>query len=303
MSISAKVIAHSKSSITGKEIVTYQVSHHRFILAEMNKHRQLSNSYQSSRAVPVDMMNELVKEDCAFPVFFGANKAGMQATEEVESPLSARVQWQLSANIVLDEVAKLQKMGVHKQLANRLSEPFQWTTGIITGSEWNNFFHLRRDKAAQPEFKVLADAMWEAYQESEPEVLQPGEWHTPFIEHERPIMRRGELWYFLPTSPAPLTLEDALRYSAASCAQISFRKLDQSIETLERVWNNCFNGDIPHAVVAEHQASPMFFPSDEGCGWEDGVTHSDKNNDCWSGNFKSFIQYRQLIPNNVCIGE
>jgi len=33
--------------------------------------------------------------------------------------------------------------GVHKQNANRLLAPFAWTTCILTGTEWENFFELR----------------------------------------------------------------------------------------------------------------------------------------------------------------
>jgi hypothetical protein len=33
--------------------------------------------------------------------------------------------------------------------------------------------------------------------------------------------------------------------------------------------------------------------------WELGVTHCDRFQKLWSGNFEGFIQHRQLIPNNV----
>jgi hypothetical protein len=34
--------------------------------------------------------------------------------------------------------------------------------------------------------------------------------------------------------------------------------------------------------------------------WEEGITHSDRAGNLWSGNFKGWVQYRQLIPNNAC---
>ena len=30
-----------------------------------------------------------------------------------------------------------------------------------------------------------------------------------------------------------------------------------------------------------------------------GWTHQDVRGECWSGNFRDWVQYRQLIPNNV----
>jgi hypothetical protein len=66
----------------------------------------------------------------------------------------------------------------------------------------------------------------------------------------------------------------------------------------------------------EHQATPMKEQYCEYCedciddieinlsyvveSWEEGITHSDRAGNLWSGNFKGWVQYRQLIPNNAC---
>lgn len=312
--IEATIIADSESSVTGQRLTTFQVEHPRIILAEMNKHRMLSNSYQSSRAVPIDKMNNIVRVDGFIPDKFGRNQSGMSAGEDLspDEQKEASAVWEAALQVACNAADRLSDIGVHKQWAGRVNEPFQWTVGIITATEWDNFFYLRRDKAAQPEFKALADAMWVAYQESEPEVLKPDEWHTPYVSHGR--TSNGKLFYYLPSDldgyDQILTLDNALRYSAASVAQVSFRKLDQSVETLERVWNRCFNSGIPHAVVAEHQATPItpklewkYSPLagwSDGRDWPRGVTHKDSDGKYWSGNLQGFIQHRQLIPNNTC---
>lgn len=310
--ISAKIVAHSKSSVDGKEIVTYEVTHHRWILAEINKHRLFSNNYQSSRAVPVGKVLEQVRESPAMPIHWGAKQSGMQADNEVENWDSfgqGEYQWLGAMVHACDRADVMNDQGYHKQIVNRLTEPFQMIKGVITATELDNFFYLRRHPDAQPEIRELADCMWEALQQSEPQVLKPGEWHLPYVKTFRASYGDAGLEYH--AERIGVTLHEALRISAASVAQVSFRKLDQSSEKVDKVWGMLVDTEQPHAVCLEHQATPMpevqpkiYF---NGRGdveikdyIPDGVTHLDLNGSAWSGNFKSFIQHRQLLDNNTC---
>ena len=71
--------------------------------------------------------------------------------------------------------------GYHKQVVNRILEPFAHINVLVTATEWDNFFELRDHKDADPSIKALAVALKEAFAESTPQLLQPGEWHLPFI--------------------------------------------------------------------------------------------------------------------------
>lgn len=327
--IVAKVVAKSKSAYSGQEIVTWEVEHHRWLLAEINKHRMFSNNYQSSRAVPVAKIIEQVRNNPATPIFWGKNQAGMQAVEEVDNcvdfndyhagewqnELDRDDAWKVSAESSAMIASAWSEAGYHKQIVNRLLEPFMMVKGVITATEIDNFFHLRYHKDAQPELQELARCMWEAYEQADAEVLYEGEWHTPYVSHVRDTS--GNLMYLKEElepkddgktyTLSTVTVEQAKQTSAAACAQVSFRKLDTSEETVERVVDRLLNGDIPHSVPFEHQVTPMKqfeYPWGSGLNAIDcfsgGITHMDTLGNMWSGNFKHWIQNRKLIPNEKC---
>lgn len=73
----ATVIADSVS-VDGSRVVTVEVRHHRFALAEFNTHSHAKNS-ASTRAIPSAKIIAGLIADCAYPVEFGVNQPGMQA--------------------------------------------------------------------------------------------------------------------------------------------------------------------------------------------------------------------------------
>lgn len=324
--IVARIIADSASSVNGKRITTFELEYHRFIHAEFMTHRLISRNSASSRAIPVKRMIELVKENPAMPIHWGKNQTGMQAKGEgyadVELCNYLAGGWQNSEDregawnvaveqscIVADAFAEA---GYHKQIVNRLTEPFQMMKVVATATEWDNFFHLRKHPDAQPEIAELARCMWEALQQSNPEALHPGEWHTPYVEHHR--LPSGRLIYVQSrenvgggfVTPVPYSLEEALKVSASCSAQASYRKQDESLEKALNIYNRLVESKPAHASPFEHQATPMPLPynehwhTDGSRGWVDGVTHVDVSGNFWSGNFKGFVQHRQLIPDNAC---
>lgn len=307
MNIPAKIIAHSKSSITGKEIVTFELEYPRFIHSELMTHRVFSRNAASSRAIPIEKMIEMVETSPAMPVWWGKNQSGMQAKEEIECPVAAKVQWELAAKAAAQEARKLQAMGLHKQIVNRVLEPFSWMKVVVTSTEWDNWFWLRNHTDAQPEIHHLAKEMLECLEVSESEILKPGEWHVPYYEGNYGNGVWKDSGYMKDFESLDhkrgYSLSTALKISSSLCAQVSYRKADDSVEKAIAIYDRLVESAPVHASPFEHQATPMFYHNDNGsCGWEDGVTHSDKNNDCWSGNFKGYIQHRQLIPNNVFMG-
>lgn len=290
--ITAKIIADSISAINGKRITTFELQYPRFIHSELMTHRLFSRNAMSSRAVPIEKMISQVENDPAKPVHWGKNQSGMQAKEELDglNLSSVKSMWQLAAKEVASFAAAMDYQGAHKQVVNRILEPFQLMKTVLTATEFDNFFWLRKHEDAQPEIKELAERMYEQLEWNKllTVELDAGDWHTPYYE----------AGYWLKEDKTPL--EDALAISSSCCAQVSYRLLDDSIEKARKVYQRLVESTPVHASPFEHQATPMNFPvENNGCCWEEGVTHTTINGEMWSGNFKSWIQYRQLIDGNV----
>ncbi len=294
MTINATIIQDSVS-LEGLRVTTFELEYPRFIHSELMTHRLFSRNAASSRAIPISAMNERVAHSPASPVHWGQNQPGMQANQELsESAQSvAKMHWR---NAVLSAVSyseTLNAVGVHKQIANRVTEPFQIMKTIVTATEWDNWYYLRNHSDAQPEIHALAKIMYEEHQNSVPMLINSGEWHVPYVKRTRSNV--GEMYYGNPGEY--LSDGDARIISASCCAQVSYRKNDDSLEKAKSIYDRLINSTPMHASPVEHQATPMMFASKVGGGmhWEQGITHMDVRNNFWSGNFKGFIQFRQLI--------
>lgn len=316
--IVARIVADSVSE-AGDRITTFELEYHRYIHSEIMTHRLFSRNAMSSRAIPVAKMLEQVRNKPATPVHWGKNKAGMQADEEcnefvwsvcVDEYGTREDAWKSAAYLAAAQAEELNKAGYHKQIVNRLLEPFQMMKTVLTATEFANFFWLRRDKDAQPEIHELADCMFEAMQQSQPELLKAGEYHTPYVDHWRGVEDEsddfGYMIYDENNLPVMLSKEEALAISSSCCAQVSYRMLDNSYDKAMDIYNKLLAGAKVHASPFEHQATPMEIPHNErwfvdgSSGWVDGVTHVDKHGNYWSGNFRGFVQYRQTLDNHVC---
>lgn len=153
--ISAEIVAHSINK-QGDELISLLVTFPRIILAEVNTHRMLSKNTSSSRAIPFAKMVESVKNDPFIPIAWQKEHKGMQGTEYLDESHSyqAKLTWLAARDLAIEQAIDLSVIiRATKQLANRLLEPFMWTTMLITGpkSGWDNFFRLRcpeyRDKS------------------------------------------------------------------------------------------------------------------------------------------------------------
>ena len=304
--ISATVIADSISA-AGNRMTTFEFVYPRWVIAELNTHRMLSKNSASSRAVPAASMFEQIENDPAMPIHWGENQSGMSAAQELSGLKleAAQTLWKVASRQALISAKILSdKVGIngHKQWVNRLTENFTRTKTVISGTEWANFFWLRYHPDAQPEFQELARCAHEAMSQSVPTLLEPGEWHLPYVQ-----LKDGQYWIDEETT---VDLETAKMISVSCCAQVSYRKLDDSIEKAKKIYSmlNISSTDKPsHASPCEHQATPMLKSSYEDYtnlshlheSWEDGITHVRKNGSLWSGNLQGWIQERQLISNEA----
>lgn len=243
---SCTVVADSISAWSRQRLTTVALRYPRFIHSELMTHRALSRNASSSRAIPVKTMLKQVWNDPAMPIHWGANRKGMQAKDELTGWRGrlARTVWRLAGKVACVFAWSFEKLGLHKQVANRILEPWQWMGTLVTATEWENFFRLRRHKDAQPEFRLLADLIWGAMETSKPVPKTLGEWHLPFsFVNDQSDNRINEE-------------HDALIVSAARAAWVSYKMPDGS----EADFNKCLStflklvGDPLHASPLEHQA-------------------------------------------------
>ena len=283
MSFQAKIIADSVSG-DGVRLTTFQLRFHRFILPEFNTHRSFSRNFSSSRAIPVAKIIEQVRFDPAIPVHWGKNQPGMQAKEELTGPALdiCKKYWEIAAKNAADTAAEMHDLGLHKQVVNRILEPFQWVSGVVTATEWDNFFELRAHPDAQPEIQALAYLMQEKMEASPPREMKRGDWHLPYVQpHE--FADYGD------------DVELLKKVSAARCCRVSYMKHDGTHANIEEDLALCNRlvGSRPlHASPFEHQATPDQWNVQRGggFGWDYPHLH---------GNFNGWIQHRKEVELEV----
>jgi hypothetical protein len=317
--ISVKIVADSVSE--GKvRITTFELEYHRYIHGELMTHRLFSRNAMSSRAVPVKSMIKQVMAFPATPIHWGKNKAGMQAEEESNNflvppmgycngeSITREDGWVLAKETAVEMAMMFDGAGYHKQIVNRLLEPFQMMKVVLTATEFENFFWLRCDPDAQPEIKEMAELMYTCMEISRPTVIGVGEWHTPYVKQvPHPL---GIDYYAEGTTPYDtahsgenrLTVEQAISISASCCAQVSYRNIDNTFDKAMQVYSRLgVGGNKIHASPFEHVATPMKNQSKrlEPCMWVKGITHMTRDGDYWSGNFRGWIQHRQQLDNHT----
>lgn len=111
---------------------------------------ELNMSANSDRAIPVSRRLKDVLENPYVPIFTGANP-GMQGKFDLPTETRRKAEelhlHQLGKQgFVLYLFEEFEKLGIHKQVANRHLMPWAWSTVILTGTEWENFFDLRCPK-------------------------------------------------------------------------------------------------------------------------------------------------------------
>lgn len=306
MTIEAKIIAHSRAPWAGykgeydgfydngQEIITFQLKYPRFIHAELMTHRLFSRNASSSRAIPVKRMIQDIIDDTAMPIHWGKNQPGMQAHEQHDALISfegcehmeiedREGAWFEARNRAIEIAQAFDAAGYHKQIVNRILEPFMHISVVVTATNFDNFYWLRRHPDAQPEIKALADAMWEVQQASTPRLLRAGEWHTPYVrDEERDV----------------LDTDDLLKISVARCARVSYLTHDgrtpDHVEDM-KLYERLVGSTPLHASPAEHQAKA------DSASFDAGGLCMVWDNPHLSGNFDGgWVQYRKTLPDERC---
>lgn len=265
--ISAKIVADS--ICRSHRLTSFLLVYPRFIHSELMTHRSLARNAASSRAIPVQKMIQRIWDEPAMPVSWGKNQKGMQAGEELgeNDKNQAQAIWLKAMRNAIDSAETMLNLGVHKQIANRLLEPFAHMQTLASATEWANFFNLRCHKDAQPEFQALAYEMLRAYNNSTPRELRPEQWHLPFMDQDR---------------FADLTEEQNLKIATARAARTSYFNFDGTIAPEK-------DYELHDSLIASGHWSPFEHPA-QAMG-DERYEHTP-----WCGNYRGFIQYRKRFP-------
>lgn len=310
--IKATIIADSINE-AGNRITTFELEYPRIVHSELMTHRLFTRNAASSRAIPIMKKLKMVWDNPAMPVHWGKNQSGMQAAVELTGVRRWIGQhgWTLASKVACASAYVLYKAGVHKQITNRIVEPFERFKVVVSATEYDNWFWLRDHPDAQPEIQELARVMRAAMEDSDPVFLRVEDWHLPYVMTE--VGNDGVVRYFIEKLDVEgehvlleeLDVETAKKVSASCCAQVSYRSLNTGVGIAMSIFKKLVESEPVHASPFEHQATPMLIGGiDVQTGRvQEGVTHFDVNGNVWSGNFKGWIQHRQLIPDNAYWGE
>ena len=311
--ITAKVICSSFNPMTRTRIDTIQLRYPRIVHADFMTHRVFSRNASSSRAIPVASM---LARDQVFIPNFRYNKPGMQPGENLspsDQKIAAEI-WNEMIEFVMKQCQLLSDkhgLNIHKQWVNRPTEWFGYIDVVVTSTDWDNFMLLRDHEAAQDEIQIMARKIKKARDAVTPTVLKKGEWHLPYITKED--------WDYLdficdPARPDLFPkIWDSVRHifsywdgawglcpkigllliiSAARCCRVSYAKHDGETSTLEedvdRFLRLIKEGEPVHASPMEHQAYPVDYEEFGNRAWDD-----------MTGNFRNFVQFRKLVPNEA----
>ena len=310
-------------------LISVEVTMARYVLAEYNTHRMFSRNSESSRAIPFNLRLQRVLNNPFVPPEWGQNAAGMSSREvlpEDEAEIADEV-WHRALGYAalcavslvggiekLDspeikaiieekvgerwgEVEFLQNSNVHKQFVNRLLEPFMYHTVLTTATEWDNFFSLRIDEAAQPEIRRAAEAIKKAIDGSQPQELGEGEWHLPYIDDrlKSEVKDQEVLKKVAVARSARLSYLNQQRHEESLAQGEAMEKIVAAdLKLFERLTSS------GHMSPLEHVATPF-------TNWDWHKRHSRqvglKKHDPYykaqefSGNFRGWEQYRKTIIN------
>ncbi len=319
MSIKAEIIADSLNPV-GNRLTTFVLEYPRFIHAEIMTHRVFSKNAASSRAIPIETVIKQVMDNPAMPVWWGKNQSGMQAKEELDDTVGklctieenykelskyltkvekyhdgvyylyqltpkgeALLNWLQARDEAVSRVIRLNKIGLHKQIANRILEPWFNIRIILSGTEFENFFALRAHPDAQPEFQQLANQMLEEYNKSIPKKLGAGEWHIPFgdkIDEGRLISINNSKYDIESPSWYKGINELKIKIAVARCARVSYFNFEgkDDYEADIKLCDRLFGNNPKHLSPTEHVAQAL--------------NSSEK-----VGNYNGFKQFRKFFEN------
>lgn len=310
-----KPILSSRHLETGVVVHTFHLRYPRIIHGEVMTHRVFNRNARSSRAVPVNNLLAEIRTSPFVPWHWTGAKPGMQGVPdwkelvlvkgaaalhtEQNTPVTNEAAWLLGRDIMCDLAESFGNANYHKQVANRLVEPWMWMDLLVTATDWKNFMHLRDHSDAEPHIRDLAKLVGLALEHAPVQNLKPGQWHLPYITDDD--------WKGVFDKPYDDQLETLKRVSAARCARISYKPFDGngSLEKELARFTQLVGNDAVHASPLEHQCTPDAMVITEVTHWsEDGHMMRDESyqsglDSKLHGSLRGFIQFRKTVPNEV----
>ena len=378
MSYKCEIVADSINS-NNNRLTTFLITYPRIIHSELMTHRVFSRNSASSRAIPFEKMVKMVEDDPFIPIAWQKDHKGMQGTEYWTDDDTVTVdegdeyerytkiysatehfitEWLEARDLAIAQSYELNRLGVTKQLCNRLLEPFMWHTVLVTATSYENFFELRCPKyeiyagpedipeyfcsgrswkefmksnnglagdfnteniverlqysksGAEIHIQALAEAMWDAMNESKPKELKAGEYHIPFgdrLDEGKLTIQVLDEYHNTLKGAKELLTEAALKVATARCARLSYMTFDGEIDYEKDIQLHDRLLSDGHMSPFEHCARAMnddeydsfikgkLLIEDQGEGFKLIVDNPD--NLGWCNNFRGFIQYRHIIEN------
>lgn len=288
MPTTAKILLDSVSD-AGVRAITWELRYPRIVHSEFMTHRVNAKNSSSTRAIPVERMIQNIKDDMFVPKYWGKNQKGMQAAEVLTGWRQKLVEkiWIATGLAACFIAESLTKIGLHKQIAGRILEPWSYINVCMTTTSHANFFALRNHKDAQPEIAELAREMWGEFEKSVPTTLKFGDWHLPYVTKEDYDM---------------YDLISLKMISVARCASVSYKTVDGKTMDAARallLFNKLVGGTPMHASPTEHQLTPDRKVSIDvrPTGTRNFTTIEEWELPELHGCTVGFIQYRKTLPN------
>lgn len=308
MSFTQAIILKDSIDKHHNRLTTFRLRLPRIILAELNTHRINSKSTSSSRAIPVKSNIEQVQNNPFIPDQWTKNSRGMFSLEVIDEFTTIKDLWVEASKTMCYYSSELSNYELHKQYANRLLEPFMYVDTIFSGTDFDNFFHLRTAEDTQPEIRELANLMYDAYKESIPVLLKHGQWHLPYIDYK--FIDQNTIEYSV--NGQELDLDTAIKVSISCCGQVSYRKLDTTVEKALSIYNKFVSGPTIHSSALEHAATP-FSDNEYNARMDairlvkfklgDEVSNFDLDKFLYKRNLRGWTQYRTMVANDTFINK
>lgn len=169
---------------------------------------------------------------------------------------------------------------------------------------------LKHNKGqAEIHMMALAEAMWDAYNESTPKELKTGEWHIPFgddlIKFNRfSLIEFAEKQWL--NNSIKIDIDDVLiKIATARCARVSYTVVgeegkepnyENDIKLHDKLAESGHWSPFEHCARVmnerEYEASSVICLDNEIT--EENIPNYSQG---WSGNFRGFIQYRKMFDN------
>lgn len=298
--IHARIVADSINP-TGNRLTTWLLRYPRITAhEELLTHRVFSRNSASSRAIPFSVNVRRILDTPFVPTWWGVKSSGMQAPEDVTPEIREQAEaiWLETLRYCAEQATRLEALGIHKQMPNRLIQCWSHIEVVLSGTEFKNFFALRDHPAAEPSLRELAATMRELYVDKLPEsctgttlcatswdsgydlitgtgryagvfkdpMVAQDAWHLPFVNKGTKHHSDEEGDYYL------LPLVNAIKESVAHCAWVSYGNLEgkeYTQEDVERVYTTLLGSQPIHASPAEHVAVACYEPHRHGnlMGW------------------------------------